>query len=87
MLQRWAQETGQTGVCLGTVQVQAQAMPPLLAGRDAVIAAETGSGKTLAYLAPIVSQLLANRDRCADRDGSSDSGNGTAADPQQSRCL
>jgi ATP-dependent RNA helicase DeaD len=36
-------------------------MPPLLAGHDAVIAAETGSGKTLAYLAPIVSRLLANR--------------------------
>ncbi len=41
-------------------------MPPLLSGRDAVVAAETGSGKTLAYLAPIVSQMLAGRRQGGD---------------------
>ena len=58
--------------------MQAQALPLLLSGRDAVIAAETGSGKTLAYLAPIVSRMLAGRRR--DGDGSA------APDELQGRC-
>ena len=58
-------------------QVQAQAMPPLLSGRDAVIAAETGSGKTLAYLAPIVSRILLGRQVAND---------GAAPDEQRGRC-
>jgi len=39
------------------VQVQAEAIPALLAGRDVVMEAQTGSGKTLAYLIPIVEKL------------------------------
>lgn len=37
--------------------IQAQAIPVLLAGRDAYISSETGTGKTLAYLLPILSQI------------------------------
>ena len=38
---------------------QALAVPPVLEGRDTVIAAETGSGKTVAYLAPLLDRLIA----------------------------
>jgi ATP-dependent RNA helicase DDX18/HAS1 len=34
--------------------IQAQAVPPLLEGRDLVGSAKTGSGKTLAFLIPAV---------------------------------
>ena len=37
--------------------VQAQAIPPLLAGKDVLGAAQTGSGKTLAFLIPAVELL------------------------------
>lgn len=40
-------------VVVGAV-VQAQAIPPLLAGEDMVGAAKTGSGKTLAFLVPVL---------------------------------
>ncbi|HEY8802030.1 MAG TPA: DEAD/DEAH box helicase, partial [Candidatus Dormibacteraeota bacterium] len=39
------------------VQVQAEAIPALLAGSDVVMEAQTGSGKTLAYLIPLVDRL------------------------------
>lgn len=39
------------------VQVQEEAIPALLAGRDVVMEAQTGSGKTLAYLIPLVEKL------------------------------
>lgn len=39
------------------VPVQAEAIPPLLAGRDVVIEAPTGSGKTLAFLIPMIERL------------------------------
>ena len=39
------------------VQVQAEAIPALLDGRDVVMEAQTGSGKTLAYLIPMVERL------------------------------
>ncbi|KAG7367007.1 DEAD/DEAH box helicase domain protein [Nitzschia inconspicua] len=38
-------------------KIQAQSIPPLLAGKDLIGAAQTGSGKTLAFLVPIVELL------------------------------
>lgn len=38
-------------------EVQARTIPPLLAGKDVLGAAQTGSGKTLAFLIPIVEML------------------------------
>ena len=37
--------------------VQAQAIPPALAGRDVVATAQTGTGKTLAFLLPMLQSL------------------------------
>ncbi len=42
------------------VAVQAEAIPPLLHGRDVVIEAPTGSGKTLAFMLPLVERLMAS---------------------------
>ncbi len=44
---------GKMGITEPT-SVQAQAIPPLLAGRDALVQAPTGSGKTAAFVIPIV---------------------------------
>src|ERR1700684_4565421 len=41
--------------------VQAQAIPPALAGKDVVATAQTGTGKTLAFLIPTMEKLLANK--------------------------
>ncbi len=38
--------------------VQAEAIPPALAGRDILASAMTGSGKTAAFLLPILHQLI-----------------------------
>jgi ATP-dependent RNA helicase RhlE len=38
--------------------VQAQAIPPALAGKDLVATAQTGTGKTLAFVLPILESLL-----------------------------
>src|SRR5881394_3596056 len=38
--------------------VQAQAIPPALAGRDVIATAQTGTGKTLAFVVPIIEALL-----------------------------
>jgi ATP-dependent RNA helicase DDX18/HAS1 len=38
-------------------KIQARAIPPLLAGKDLIGAAQTGSGKTLAFLIPVVELL------------------------------
>lgn len=38
-------------------EVQARCIPPLLAGKDVLGAAQTGSGKTLAFVLPIVEML------------------------------
>lgn len=38
-------------------EVQARTIPPLMAGKDVLGAAQTGSGKTLAFLIPIVEML------------------------------
>ena len=37
--------------------VQAQAIPPALAGRDLVATAQTGTGKTLAFVLPVIHRL------------------------------
>lgn len=42
-------------------EVQTQAIPACLRGKDVLIRSETGSGKTLAYLIPLVQQLQAIR--------------------------
>jgi ATP-dependent RNA helicase RhlE len=39
--------------------VQAQAIPPLLEGRDVVATAQTGTGKTLAFALPLIEALAA----------------------------
>ena len=39
--------------------VQAQAIPPALAGQDVVATAQTGTGKTLAFLLPLLESLIA----------------------------
>jgi len=41
--------------------VQAQAIPPALAGHDVVATAQTGTGKTLAFVLPMLESLLKNR--------------------------
>jgi superfamily II DNA/RNA helicase len=40
-------------------EVQSQAIPPLLAGRDALVQAPTGSGKTAAFVIPLAERCLA----------------------------
>ena len=37
--------------------VQAQSIPPALAGRDLVATAQTGTGKTLAFVLPVIHRL------------------------------
>ena len=39
--------------------VQAQAIPPLMEGRDVVATAQTGTGKTLAFSIPLIEALAA----------------------------
>src|SRR5205823_10598640 len=38
--------------------IQAEAIPPVLAGRDLIATAQTGTGKTAAFLLPILHQLM-----------------------------
>ena len=38
--------------------IQAQAIPPILAGKDVIASAQTGSGKTAAFVLPILHRLL-----------------------------
>jgi ATP-dependent RNA helicase RhlE len=42
--------------------VQAQAIPPALAGRDVIATAQTGTGKTLAFVLPLLEKLLQQPD-------------------------
>ena len=41
--------------------IQAQAIPPILAGRDVIGCAQTGTGKTAAFVLPILHRLLHGR--------------------------
>ncbi|MBI3321899.1 MAG: DEAD/DEAH box helicase [Candidatus Omnitrophica bacterium] len=43
--------------------VQAQAIPPILAGRDLIGCAQTGTGKTAAFVLPILHRLLRRQGR------------------------
>src|SRR5258708_40223233 len=43
--------------------VQAQAIPPALAGRDVVATAQTGTGKTLAFVLPLLESLVNHTSR------------------------
>jgi ATP-dependent RNA helicase DeaD len=53
---------GKMGISEPTA-VQSQAIPPLLAGRDALVQAPTGSGKTAAFVIPIVELCAQLADR------------------------
>ena len=46
--------------------VQAQAIPPALAGRDVVCTAQTGTGKTLAFVLPMIEALMKSEGVKAD---------------------
>ncbi len=43
--------------------IQAQAIPPILAGRDVIGCAQTGTGKTAAFVLPILNLLLRSQTR------------------------
>src|SRR5579862_1398941 len=40
--------------------VQKEAIPPVLAGHDVLVAAQTGTGKTLAFVLPVLHRMLEN---------------------------
>ncbi|MEO6033230.1 MAG: DEAD/DEAH box helicase [Burkholderiaceae bacterium] len=44
-----------------TTEVQAQAIPPALAGADLMVSARTGSGKTASFIMPALQRVLAAR--------------------------
>ena len=48
--------------------IQAQAIPPLMKGRDLIGIAQTGTGKTAAFALPILNRLATDR-RPAPRGG------------------
>ena len=49
--------------------VQAQAIPPILQGRDVLAGAQTGTGKTAAFTLPLLQRLLAARPNRRPPDG------------------
>ena len=57
--------------------IQAQAIPPVLAGRDLLGIAQTGTGKTAAFMLPSLDRLIAARDQA----------NGGRPTPRRARML
>ena len=51
--------------------VQAEAIPPILEGKDVLATSQTGTGKTLAYLPPVL-QASIRRSRNTEIDSCSD---------------
>lgn len=45
-------------------KIQAQAIPPVMEGRDVMGLAQTGTGKTAAFVLPILHRLMQGRRRC-----------------------
>jgi len=57
-------------MCLAEMtEVQQQAVPHILQGRDALIKSQTGSGKTLAYAVPLVQSLRSKARQIRRADG------------------
>jgi superfamily II DNA/RNA helicase len=48
-------------------EVQSQAIPPALAGKDLMVASSTGSGKTASFMLPALARILAARQDPAQR--------------------
>lgn len=42
-------------------EIQQEAIPAVMVGRDLLVSSKTGSGKTLAYLLPMMQRLLKSR--------------------------
>ena len=42
-------------------EIQREAIPAVMVGRDLIVSSQTGSGKTLAYLLPMMQRLLKSR--------------------------
>ena len=70
---RWMQHFSELNLCsalrnnlaknefITPTPVQAQAIPPLMQGRDVVATAQTGTGKTLAFSIPVIVWLSRRR--------------------------
>ena len=63
--------------------IQAEAIPPALAGRDVLASATTGSGKTAAFLLPILHQLIDRPARRHARAGADAHPRAGGADPRR----
>jgi ATP-dependent RNA helicase RhlE len=61
------QKTIRSAGYVETTPIQAQAIPPALAGRDIVGCAQTGTGKTLAFILPALERLLRDGSKTQDR--------------------
>ncbi|MFS0840056.1 DEAD/DEAH box helicase [Paenibacillus sp. 1P03SA] len=55
----WAEKLKERGIAKPTA-VQAEAIPLILTGRDAIVQSQTGTGKTLAFLLPALQRIDVN---------------------------